>query len=204
MIIRYYLGKANIYYLSFDMPGRAESMKMLFKEANIEYEFVGVDGKWPEMKKEFDFGQVPAVKMDGKLLVQSSAIMVYLGTKYGFYPQDPQGAYEVMWWFGGIGDMLMPIYKYYSEKDPAKQKDMATEIVANHFARFLAIFENKLGKKENKEFLVGQKLSIADFKIIGSFRFLKFVQDFKPLEDELLKYPTFKSYLDKYMKYYYE
>ena len=194
--------KPQLFY--FGIPGRAEGTKMLFKEAKVDYEFVDVGPKWGDMKKEFEFGQVPAVKIDGKTLVQTKAIMTYLGVKYGFYPADAQGAYEVMWWFGGMGDCEVPFGKWYMEKDSDKKKEIAADICANHMTKFLAIFEKKLASKANKDFLVGDKFTIADFAFVGFFRYVNHVEDFKPLQAEMEKFPVIKAFLEKYNKYFFE
>ena len=45
--------------------------------------------EWPELKPKMPGGSLPVLKMpDGTLLHQSNAIMRYLGSKHGYYPED--------------------------------------------------------------------------------------------------------------------
>ena len=190
----------------FNGIGRAEQIRLLLKEGKVEYEFLPVDAAtWAEQKKEFDFGQVPAVKIDGKTLVQSEAIMTYLGKKYGFYPEGADGAYGVMWWYGGLNDVFIPIGGWYGEKDPAKKSEIAKGLMPEHFPKFFAIFEKKLAANSSKDYLVGDKFSIADFGFIGFLKGMYAYDDFKPMIDTILpNHPTLKAYYDKQIKYFYE
>ena len=88
----------------FPYRGNGEQIRLLLQEAKMDYEFEGIpQEKFHERKQEFEFGQVPCLNIDGKRLVQSHAIMVYLGVKYGFYPLNNESEiYDVNWYHGGI------------------------------------------------------------------------------------------------------
>lgn len=70
----------------FPSKGRAESIKCALQLARIPYSFNAISD-WPTMKEEgiksglLPFGQVPLVHIDGMDLVQSRAILRYIGEK---------------------------------------------------------------------------------------------------------------------------
>ena len=43
----------------------------------------------------FQYGQVPALEVGGRKLVQSAAILRYIGKQCGLYPEDPLDAAQV-------------------------------------------------------------------------------------------------------------
>ncbi|KAG1679927.1 hypothetical protein FOA52_006991 [Chlamydomonas sp. UWO 241] len=77
----------KLYY--FDLPGRAEVIRIMLHHAAIEFEDVTFAFKdWPEWKAKMPFGAAPALEVDGKRLAQSSAIERYVAKLAGLYPTD--------------------------------------------------------------------------------------------------------------------
>jgi prostaglandin-H2 D-isomerase / glutathione transferase len=83
--------KLKLYY--FDLKGKGEPIRLICAYAGLELEdhrFISRD-EFLAMKEgtRLPFGQVPMLEVDGKHnLVQTSAIMRYLGKLSGLYPQD--------------------------------------------------------------------------------------------------------------------
>ncbi len=76
----------------FDSFGRGEVFRLLLTLAKVDFEDVRYTKEtWPEAKAsgKFEFGQVPAVEIDGVFYTQSHATLRFLGKKYGYYPEDP-------------------------------------------------------------------------------------------------------------------
>jgi glutathione S-transferase len=91
--------KLKLYY--FDIKGKGEPIRLLCAHAGLELEdhrFASRD-EFLAMKEgsQLAFGQVPMLEVDGKhALVQTSAIMRYLGKLSGLYPEnDPLLAAKV-------------------------------------------------------------------------------------------------------------
>lgn len=87
--------KLKLYY--FDIVGKGEPIRLLCAYGGLELEDYRFESRhvFNEMKKkgEFPFGQVPLLEVDGgdgkKVgLVQSGAILRYLGRLAGSYPED--------------------------------------------------------------------------------------------------------------------
>ena len=85
----------------FNGFGRGEAIRMLLTHAKVNFENVNYGegaNNWMEAKAsgKFEFGQVPAIEGNGKVYVQSGAILRYLGLRYGYYPvHDPELAWRV-------------------------------------------------------------------------------------------------------------
>jgi glutathione S-transferase len=90
--------KLKLYY--FDIKGKGEPIRLLCSYAGLELEdhrFATRD-EFLAMREgtRLVFSQVPMVEVDGKdILVQTSAIMRYLGKLSGLYPSDPIQAAKV-------------------------------------------------------------------------------------------------------------
>ena len=76
----------------FDLGGRAEAIRMLLNHAKVDFEDCRVTGQaWADLKAntaECPNGQVPVLKIDGKVLCQSSPILRHVGIKHGYYPAE--------------------------------------------------------------------------------------------------------------------
>lgn len=90
--------KLKLYY--FDIKGKGEAIRLLCAFAGLEledYRF-GSRDEFNTLKADgtLAFGQVPLLEVDGThKLVQSAAILRYLGKLSGLYPEDPLVAAKV-------------------------------------------------------------------------------------------------------------
>ena len=112
----------KLYY--FDIYGRAESIRMLAAHAKLPLENVFVTGdSLAELKSKgvLDFGQVPMLEVDGKNLVQSWAILRFLGRQNGYYPADAEIAYRVDSTIDAVEDYLTNYFKFSFEADAERK-----------------------------------------------------------------------------------
>lgn len=83
--------KLKLYY--FNIKGKGEPIRLFCAYAGLELvDHRFADGEFAAMKEsgELSFGQVPLLEVDGKhQLVQTAAILRYLGKLAGLYPEDP-------------------------------------------------------------------------------------------------------------------
>lgn len=153
---------------SFPLSGHSHRVILFASLAGIAHEVINVDLASGEHKKPAylsinPFGQVPAI-VDGDIAISdSNAILVYLARKYAptFLPEDPVSEAEIQKYlslaagdiaFGPAAARLINVFKADLDRD-------FTHSVA---AKALAKLELAL---EGRDFLVGNKPSIADVAI---------------------------------------
>ena len=153
---------------SFPLSGHAHRVELFASLAGIAHEVIDVNLAQGEHKKPAYLalspaGQVPAIE-DGEVVVtDSNAILVYLARRYApsYIPQDPAQEAEVQKFlslaageiaFGPAAARLINVFN--APLDAEFAKATAT--------RVLTKLENHL---QGREFLVGDKPSIADVAI---------------------------------------
>ena len=88
-------GEIKFYY--FDCYALGEPIRMAMYKANLKYKDTRLAGNAPrqefnDLKGQglFEYGQVPMLELaDGTKMVQSNAILNFLGNTYGLKPKDP-------------------------------------------------------------------------------------------------------------------
>ena len=158
----------------FDLIGRGGSIKCLLKTANQPYEFVCMPFKaWPTSKTQYSFGNLPCVEINGEMHSQTLAILVKLGIKFGFYPTHAMEIYEVHWFYESMEDIAKHYVEFaYFATDLEEKERLAAIFITQTIPLFVTQFEKKLKNKENQEFLVGSKLTIADFYVFTMFLYI--------------------------------
>jgi len=168
-------GDKEIQLYSLGTPN-GHKLSIFLEEAGIPYDAHTVD-----IRKNVQFeewfkdvnpnSKIPAIVdkkgPNGKPLAvfESGAILLYLARKYGkFLPKDPakesQAIQWLFWQMAGFGPMLGQMghfFKYAPEDVPYAKKRYETES-----KRLFAVLEKQL---QDKEFVVGDELTIADFAI---------------------------------------
>ena len=153
---------------SFPLSGHSHRVILFASLAGIAYEVIDLDLANGEHKKPAYLsinpaGQVPAIVDGDNAIADSNAILVYLARKYAptFLPDDPVSEAEVQKYlslaageiaFGPAAARLINVFNANLDRE-------FTHVVA---ARALTKLELSL---EGKDFLVGNKPSIADVAI---------------------------------------
>ena len=163
----------KLYY--FDIYGRAESIRFLLSHAKVAYENVYINGeKLQELKAsgKLEFGQVPLLETeDGKQLVQSWAILRFLGRKYGYYPEDPETAWKVDSTIDAVEDYLNAYFKFNFESNE-ERKAQHKENWLKMLPVWVTAIEKRITSNGGK-FVTGDKITIADFALAAiGFNFL--------------------------------
>lgn len=143
------------------------------EEAGVEYNFIRVDlakgeQKQPAFLKVHPSGKVP-VLVDGDLVLsESSAICIYIGDKFpqsGLVPpvSDPVNrAYYLQWCFFAMTELEVPLLMLGSYKkilSEGEQLSAAAEKCKADFDHSAATLAQHM---ENREYAVGQQLTVAD------------------------------------------
>ncbi len=156
----------KLYY--FDIYGRAESVRFLLAHAKQPYENVLVNGESMKELKEsgkLEFGQVPMLETpEGKHLVQSWAILRFLGRKYGYYPDEPELAYKIDSTIDAVEDYLGAYFKYQFEQNEEK-KALHKENWLKMLPVWITAIEKRLSSNSNPRYIAGDKITIADFAL---------------------------------------
>ena len=183
----------------FGVYARGEPIRMLLTHAGVPFndDRITMEG-WGAVKHTMPNGQCPALETpEGKVLSQSSAIVRYLGRKYGYYPTDLELAYEVDNLNELYQDVLPKLYTpVFAQGDDAKAA--AIETCFKTLEPFLVHIESVL---KDSGYLVGENLNTCDFWIGGLYTNLfKNQLRFTPEKwDALLaKFPKYAAYGERF------
>ncbi|MBL4869602.1 MAG: glutathione S-transferase family protein [Robiginitomaculum sp.] len=153
----------------------------------LPHEYIHVDlqkgeQSSPEYLKINPAGRVPALEDDGFLLSQSSAICKYMCGLSGpsdFYPEDLQSQAKVNQWSDFAGKHIMPAMgrlffnKIVAGMIGAEIDKGAIKTGEAMLARDLPLIEDVL---KSREFLAGDKLTLADITLIAGLEPAEMVQ----------------------------
>ena len=136
---------------------------------------------------------------DGKTYSQTMSILRYLGNLHGYYPTNAEDAYKVDSFIDGLVDFMMAFVKAKNETDEEKKKELMKQVMTETLPKYLAVFESRLKSNTSQHYLVGDKLTIADFAFAG-FIFNAFYNDASevaPLLRSIFeKFETLKGYAE--------
>ena len=190
----------KVYY--FPLNGRAGAIRALLAHAEADWQNEVVEfNAWPALKPTMPNAHLPCLELeDGTKMGESIHILRYLGAKHGYYPDDPlqaQQADEIIETAQDVFGKVGPLYFGPPENREAGFK----ALFETHLPKFLDFIDKRCG---NGAFLVGEKLSIADFYVAGTLYACTLNNDasFLPAEMRsamLEKYPNFKAYGERYV-----
>ncbi|XP_071808901.1 S-crystallin SL11-like [Asterias amurensis] len=173
----------------YDCRGRGEVTRMLLALADKKYEDVrfSLEGPHDELKKKLPCGQLPVFYVDGKPLVDSSAINSYLAREFGYYGSSSWEAALIDQVVGVVGDLWTPLIETAFMPDEAAQLAKQKELFDGKAQGFLKFLEDMLCKnKEGDGFFVGDKISLADLNFHTAMESL---ENLKYTDKKLDKYP---------------
>jgi len=161
-------GEKGAYELTyFPIRGRVEIPRLILEDAGEEYKIVNVgDGDMKALKASGDlaFGQVPLLTHGDLKLVQSNAIIRYLGRHLNRYGQGPRERALIDVAMDGAEDLRQKYLRLiYGDQlaDEAKAKYL-DEVARAWFRHFEALLLKNNG---GQGYFVGSEISIADYSI---------------------------------------
>lgn len=147
----------------FDSWGRAERIRWLLMTYNIEYTDKFYEWEeWLGARSNVEFGQLPAVEIDGHKIIQSLAIERYIAKKANIVPADPYQEYlvdSILGYFDDLFRIFADFLIYTSD----------LEGYTNYYNRELKDglkwAENRIEANGNNGFVVGNSRTLADFAV---------------------------------------
>lgn len=208
--------------LYFNIPGKAEPLRLLMNHAGLEFEDYRFESRDEFMamkqKGELNFGQVPALEIGGSsdktLLVQTAAIARYIGRiagpDCGLYPEDPLKAAAVDAIVDQVSDMMCCIVcaKYQDRfgfdealggPDGEGTKKVEQAIQTTVMPRHLSFFEALLTESSTGWLANTPVPTIADF--VAGVQLYQLASNPMVKGAELLpKYPKIVEHTQKLME----
>lgn len=168
---------------------RGEVARVVIKYANLEVKDINYTfEEWGKLKQEgkLPYTKVPYLKMkDGEYLTQAAAISKYLGTIGGLMPTTPEGVARIDQVYAIVEEMTTNFGKTIGAEDKVAQRKV---LIEGSMKAGLANLDKIIG---SKEFVFGNKISVADILLWSSFTWLttgdlegvdvNFVKEFKNL-----------------------
>lgn len=157
------MNKLKLTYFDIN-GGRGEPIRLAMHFGNIEFE----DFRFPfsdfaEVRKSTPLGQVPTFEINGQLVTQGNAILRFVGKQAGLYPSDDYQALLCDEILGIVEDATQKLVTTFGlEGDTLKEA--REKLVKHSFIPALQLLQKRLIDNPS-EFIVGDKLSIADLKV---------------------------------------
>eukprot|EP01100_Stratorugosa_tubuloviscum_P012891 TRINITY_DN6265_c4_g1_i1.p1 TRINITY_DN6265_c4_g1~~TRINITY_DN6265_c4_g1_i1.p1 ORF type:complete len:210 (-),score=115.52 TRINITY_DN6265_c4_g1_i1:86-715(-) len=180
----------------FNLRGRAEVIRYLFEELQVEYEdfrfeMTEKDNVMNPLKADgtLAFGQVPLLQIDGINIVQSKAAARYIGNKYGLGAKNAQQEALIDILALGLDDASFGLGVAWRAGD--KRDELMAKYAQEELPKWLGYYETLL-KKNNSgtSFFVGDSLTWVDFAI---FDFLCWLDRFPNSLDNFESLKAFKQ-----------
>nr|XP_022302654.1 glutathione S-transferase 1-like [Crassostrea virginica]XP_022302655.1 glutathione S-transferase 1-like [Crassostrea virginica]XP_022302656.1 glutathione S-transferase 1-like [Crassostrea virginica] len=157
------MGTYRLYY--FDLRGRAEILRMLFRLAQVEFEDIQVkQSDWGRVKHDTPTGELPYLEVGDKLLTQSLTIARYLAREFGLAGGSSWQTALVDQVVDSCDDLRAENAKIIHERDKdqveALKSKMKDVILPRHLDR-LTTFLLCHGDK----YFVGSEITLADVAV---------------------------------------
>ena len=156
---------AKLHY--FKGRGRAETTRWMLAINNIDFINISLEdyNDFDDLKAsgKLPFNQLPLLELDDLKLSQSSAMISFLARRGDLYGKTNEDAVRCDMLVGAVGDFNVPAMQFTFKAD----KDEASRDLDESLKKFGKHFEFILTQNEG-EFLVGQKLSVADIIMVES------------------------------------
>jgi len=152
-------------------PTRSLRARWALQELDAQFEFVPVDlqageHRHPDFLRLNPAGKLPVLVDGDQVITESAAIVMYLAEKYadkGLMPaslQDRAQAYR--WSFFAVTELEQPLWRIARHSfvyPEAKRLPADIALAREEFLEMAAVLDQHM---EGREFIVGERISIAD------------------------------------------
>ncbi|MCP3705706.1 glutathione S-transferase family protein [Paraburkholderia sp. CNPSo 3274] len=169
------------------------------KEVDADFEFVSVnllegEHRRPEYLRINPAGKVPVLIDGDRVIPESAAIVLYLADKYPekvLLPTDlDERAQAYRWTLFAVTELEQPLWRITRHSflyPPEKRSPADIELAREDFKTMAAVLEKHL---EGREFIVGNRLSVADCVTV-------YLMDWANEVQLLDGFPRLQAYLDR-------
>ncbi|MEM5448464.1 MULTISPECIES: glutathione S-transferase family protein [Paraburkholderia] len=169
------------------------------KEVDADFEFISVnllagEHKRPEYLRINPAGKVPVLIDGDRVIPESAAIVLYLADKYpekALLPADlDERAQAYRWTLFAVTELEQPLWRITRHSflyPPEKRSPADIELAREDFSSMAAVLERHL---EGREFIVGNKLSVADCVTV-------YLMDWANEVQLLESFPRLQAYLER-------
>jgi glutathione S-transferase len=165
----------DIKLVYFDSPfWRAEVARLALFVGGIEFKDIRIDGEEFKTIKstgamtdgtKIPFKQLPALSVNGTCICQTGAIARFCGKISNLYSEDLLECAQIDQIIDLLTDMNVLIRPAMIEKDTLKKSNLRAELSEILLPNKIQLLENLISEKDDKEFCVGNKVSIADLGV---------------------------------------
>uniref|UniRef100_A0A914LE53 glutathione transferase n=1 Tax=Meloidogyne incognita TaxID=6306 RepID=A0A914LE53_MELIC len=152
----------------FDLPGRAEAIRMLFYYKGQPFEDYRIKKEdWPTIKSNYIFGQVPVLEVDGKQLAQAGVILQFLGKKFdlgGKNELEEAKAMEIIFLNDEFGVAVGPYIGAKFGFREGNVEQLRKDVFLPAIERYFPLYEKRL-EESNSGFILPSGLSFVDFSV---------------------------------------
>uniref|UniRef100_A0A1I7Z8A1 glutathione transferase n=1 Tax=Steinernema glaseri TaxID=37863 RepID=A0A1I7Z8A1_9BILA len=152
----------------FDLEGRAEVSRLMFHDANVNFEDHRITfDEWPQLKSSFPNEQLPVLEHNGKQLCQSDAINRFLAKTFGYYGVDEWDCARIDEIVATFADVVSELKAVILEENVEEKIAKYNKVLEAHVYPFYQMLETRLHAKANQNWLVGNDISLADFVLFN-------------------------------------
>lgn len=155
--------------LYFNIKGKGQPIRLLLHDQGVEFKDDTVAGRdeWATVKPTLPFGQMPVFWDGDLLLAQTGAILRYLSRKQGTYGANDLEATLIDMAYDGIEDYYQRYIRMVYDNFENGKGPFLAETLPN--VTLPAMQKLLMSNKNGEGFLVGDKISFADYHL---FQFL--------------------------------
>ena len=210
-------GKDHFKVHYFGGNARAAIARAILSATKADWENIIVDFKdWPQLKASglCEFGQLPVIDHNGKLLVQSMAFDIYLAKYLKLYPESIELQYQIESLLCSFEDVFTPFHSFVYpvtqfEKDNV---EMLKKMTLDKYKMFIQVTENRYNALGKGKYFLGEQFTLADIYVcFAIFYFMphvdideKTVKEMCPSVFELIERIKANDLKEFYEKYYYD
>ena len=166
----------NMELILYYLPGsRAKRVRWLLEELELDYKLEHVDlfkgeGNTPEYLALHPLGQLPAMKIDGRAMFESGAIVQWLADSHldkGFAPalDSPQRREFEQWMYFSVTNLEGPAWEIMLHSKILPKDAAVKEIIPFATKNLLKVFTVLDKNLEGKNYIVDDRFSAADIMI---------------------------------------
>lgn len=182
---------------NFNKKGRGESVRLAMIIGEIPFVDDRVKStKWAELKPKTPLGSLPVAEIDGEQMVQSVALLRYVGRLTNLYPKDAFKALQVDQVIETVQDFFSSLFTYKGT-DKSKFKSARETALANASERYWGGCQRIIERISDGPYVLGEELSIADLVIAAMYTLLRYDYLEHIPRDALDKYEKMKAIFDK-------